>query len=40
MDVDDRWAREGFATLTPITYDLTQYSRMEEMAQQDIHWLD
>jgi len=40
MDVDDRWAREGYATLTPITYDLTQYSRMEDMAQQDIHWID
>ena len=40
LDVDDRWAREGYATLTPITYDLTLYSHMEEMAQQDIHWLD
>ena len=39
MDVDDRWAREGYVTLTPITYDLTQYSRMGEMDAHDIRWL-
>lgn len=39
MDVDDRWAREGYVTLTPITYDLTQYSRVEEMDSHDIRWL-
>ena len=39
MDVDDRWAREGYVTLTPITYDLTQYSRMGEMDTHDIRWL-
>lgn len=39
QDVDDRWAREGFVTLTPITYDLTQYSRVGEMDSHDISWL-
>ena len=39
MDVDDRWAREGYVTLTPVTYDLTQYSRMGEMDAHDIRWL-
>ena len=39
MDVDDRWAREGYVTLTPITYDLTQYSRMQDMDAHDIRWL-
>ncbi len=39
LDVDDRWAREGYVTLTPITYDLTQYSRMGEMDTHDIRWL-
>jgi 5'-nucleotidase len=38
-DVDDRWAREGYVTLTPITYDLTQYSRVGEMDSHDIRWL-
>ena len=31
MDVDDRWAREGYVTLTPLTYDLTDYTRMKAM---------
>ena len=39
LDVDDRWAREGYVTLTPITYDLTQYSRMGEMDAHEIRWL-
>lgn len=39
-DVDDRWAREGYVTLTPITYDLTQYSRIQEMDATDLHWID
>ncbi len=39
LDVDDRWAREGYVTLTPITYDLTQYSRLVEMADHDLNWL-
>ncbi len=39
MDVDDRWAREGYVTLTPVTYDLTQFSRMGEMVAHDIRWL-
>ena len=38
-DVDDRWLREGYVTLTPITYDLTQYSRIPEMEKHDIRWL-
>jgi len=38
-DVDDRWVREGYVTLTPITYDLTQYSRIPEMNTHDIRWL-
>ena len=40
MDVDDRWAREGYVTLTPLTYDLTQYSRLSDMKSQDLNWAD
>ncbi len=39
MDVDDRWAREGYVTLTPITYDLTQCARMEDMRAREIRWI-
>ena len=31
LDVDDRWAREGYVTLTPLTYDLTHVSRLQDM---------
>ena len=40
LDVDDRWAREGYVTLTPLTYDLTHVSRMQEMEKDAFHWLD
>ena len=40
MDVDDRWAREGYVTLTPLTYDLTLYSRLNDMKSQDLNWAD
>ena len=40
LDVDDRWVRVGYVTLTPVTYDLTQYSRLKEMAGEEFHWLD
>jgi 5'-nucleotidase len=40
MDVDDRWAREGYVTLTPLTYDLTQYSRLSEIDSHILNWLD
>ena len=40
MDVDDRWAREGYVTLTPLTYDLTQYSRLSDMKSLDLNWAD
>ena len=40
MDVDDRWAREGYVTLTPLTCDLTQYSRLNDMKSQDLNWAD
>jgi len=36
MDVDDRWVREGYVTLTPLTYDLTHTSRLEDMQAE--HW--
>ena len=39
MDVDDRWAHDGYVTLTPITYDLTQFSRLGEMEAHEIRWL-
>lgn len=39
-DVDDRWAREGYVTLTPLTYDLTHMTRLDEMAAQNWNWLE
>lgn len=39
MDVDDRWAREGYVTLTPLTYDLTNFPRMEQMEQTELDWI-
>ncbi len=39
MDVDDRWAHEGYVTLTPLTYDLTHISRLKEMESHEFHWL-
>ena len=39
MDVDDRWANEGYVTLTPLTYDLTHFSRMHEMENDTFNWL-
>ncbi|NLI53180.1 MAG: 5'/3'-nucleotidase SurE [Clostridiales bacterium] len=39
MDVDDRWAREGYVTLTPLTYDLTQHSHLREMDRHDLNWI-
>ena len=39
MDVDGRWAREGYVTLTPVTYDLTHYSRLSEMDSGELDWL-
>ncbi len=38
MDVDDRWAREGYVTLTPLTYDLTDYRRIGEMSASELNW--
>ena len=40
LDVDDRWVREGYVTLTPLNYDLTLYPRMNEMKSQDLSWTD
>ncbi len=40
MDVDDRWAREGYVTLTPVTYDLTHYARLDEMDLRDLNWTE
>ncbi len=40
LDVDDRWAREGYVTLTPLTYDLTHVSRLSEMAQSELNWIE
>ena len=39
MDLDHRWAHEGYVTLTPVTYDLTQFEWMNEMRSQDLSWL-
>lgn len=38
MDVDDRWAREGYVTLTPLTYDLTDYARLAVMDEAAVGW--
>ena len=35
MDVDDRWANEGYVTLTPLTYDLTHHGLMRTMDVSD-----
>jgi 5'-nucleotidase len=34
LDVDVRWANEGYVTLTPLTYDLTNTARLNEIAAQ------
>jgi len=39
MDVDDRWAREGYVTVTPLTYDLTDYARLAEMDEAALDWV-
>lgn len=39
MDVDDRWAREGYVTLTPLMYDLTNFPRMEQMDRTELNWI-
>ena len=31
MDVDARWVAEGYAVLTPLTYDLTDRASMETL---------
>lgn len=31
QDVDERWTTEGYAVLTPLSYDLTDYQTMEQM---------
>ena len=36
QDVDERWCAEGYAVLTPLTYDLTAFSRMEGVASDPI----
>lgn len=40
MDVDDRWAHEGYVTLTPVTYDLTHYPRLRQMDERELNWID
>jgi 5'-nucleotidase len=40
MDVDDRWAREGYVTLTPVTYDLTHFPHLRQMESQEFNWID
>lgn len=40
MDEDTRWAREGYVTLTPLTYDLTHTPRMEEMKRENLNWTE
>ncbi len=39
MDMDDRWVHEGYVTLTPLTYDLTHHTWLNDMRAQDINWL-
>ena len=36
MDVDERWCAEGYAVLTPLTYDLTAFSEMARVASNPI----
>ena len=38
MDVDDRWAREGYVTVTPLTYDLTDHARLHAMDGTALDW--
>ena len=40
LDEDNRWAREGYVTLTPLTYDLTHTSRLEEMTKESLNWTE
>jgi 5'-nucleotidase len=40
IDVDDRWAYEGYVTVTPLTYDLTHHDSLREIDAQELHWLD
>ncbi len=39
MDVDDRWAREGYVTVTPLMYDLTDYPRLRNMQLSLPDWI-
>lgn len=39
-DEDNRWAREGYVTLTPLTYDLTHTPRLQEMKKEDLNWFN
>lgn len=36
LDVDVRWANEGYVTVTPLTYDLTHTERLKEILAQDL----
>ncbi len=36
MDVDDRWAREGYVALTPLSYDLTDHAFLSEMDKPEL----
>jgi len=36
LDVDVRWANEGYVTVTPLTYDLTHTARLKDMAAQGL----
>jgi broad specificity polyphosphatase/5'/3'-nucleotidase SurE len=36
LDVDVRWANEGYVTLPPLTYDLTHTARLKEIAAQEL----
>lgn len=36
LDVDVRWANEGYVTVTPLTYDLTCTERLKEIAAQNL----
>jgi len=40
LDEDNRWAREGYVTLTPLTYDLSHTSRLNEMAAESLNWTE
>ncbi len=39
MDVDDRWAREGYVTVTPLTYDLTHFGFLRGMDAAELDWI-